>query len=105
MKHVGEAALVLPFRLPHDNVAYNNRGHESFLPRAKVDEPVKSRHTGENRCPVFCNHLESLDSGFHRNDDCWTFSTFYETVKVEWTGIFICHRLILVVTPLARLKQ
>jgi hypothetical protein len=59
MKHVGEAALVLPFPLPNDNVAYNNRGHESFLPRAKV----------------------------------------------EWTGIFICHRLILVVTPLVRLKQ
>ena len=29
----------------------------------------------------FCNALKSLASGFHRNDDSWAFSTFYEVVK------------------------
>jgi len=39
----------------------------------------KSRHTGENRCPVFFyNALKSLDSGFHRDDDSWT---FYDSIK------------------------
>ncbi len=38
MTQMGEAALDLPFPLAHDDVvfvvAYHNRGHESFLPRA-----------------------------------------------------------------------
>jgi len=38
MTHMGEAALDLPFSLAHDDVllvvAYHNRGHEPFLPRA-----------------------------------------------------------------------
>jgi len=29
----------------------------------------------------FCNALKSLDSGFHRNDDSWAFSTFYDGFK------------------------
>jgi len=29
----------------------------------------------------FRNTLKSLDSGFHRNDDSWAFSTFYEAIK------------------------
>jgi hypothetical protein len=29
----------------------------------------------------FCNALKFLDSGVHRNDDCWAFSTFDETIK------------------------
>jgi len=31
----------------------------------------------------FCNALKSLASGFHRNDDSWAFSTFYEVVKLD----------------------
>jgi hypothetical protein len=38
MAHMGEAALDLPFSLPHDDVVFvvadHNRGHEPFLPRA-----------------------------------------------------------------------
>ena len=41
----------------------------------KVVIPVK---TGVQR---FCNMLKSLDSGFHRNDDFWAFSTFDESIK------------------------
>ena len=51
---------------------------------SKDDGLVKSRHTGENRCPVFCKMLQSLDSGFHRNDDFWAFSTFDESIKDVW---------------------
>ena len=36
---------------------------------ALVDVLVKSRLTGENRCPEFMKHLKSLDSGLRRNDD------------------------------------
>jgi len=32
----------------------------------------------------FRNTLKSLDSGFHRNDDSWAFSTFYEVVSFEY---------------------
>jgi len=42
---------------------------------SKVVTPVK---TGVQ---CFCNTLKSLDSGFHRNDDSWAFSTFDEVVK------------------------
>ncbi len=31
----------------------------------------------------FCNTVKSLDSGFHRNDDSWAFSTFYEVARFE----------------------
>ena len=43
----------------------------------KVVTPVK---TGVQ---CFCNALKSLASGFHRNDDSWAFSTFYEVVNHE----------------------
>jgi hypothetical protein len=56
----------------------------------KIDTLVKSRHTGENRCPVFCNMLKSLDSGFHRNDDSWAFLTFDESIKIELAYYTIC---------------
>jgi len=42
---------------------------------SKVVTPVK---TGVQ---CFRNTLKSLDSDFHRNDDSWAFSTFYEVVK------------------------
>ena len=42
---------------------------------SKVVTPVK---TGVQ---YFCNMLKSLDSGFHRNDDFWVFSTFDESIK------------------------
>jgi hypothetical protein len=29
----------------------------------------------------FCNMLKFLDSGVHRNDDSWAFSTFDETIS------------------------
>ncbi|MFZ4439991.1 MAG: glycosyltransferase [Syntrophales bacterium] len=45
----------------------------------KCDDLAKSRHTGENQCPVVCNTSESLDSGLHRNDDSEAFSTFDES--------------------------
>jgi len=39
--HMGEAALDIPFPLPHGDVVfvgdYNNREHGSFLPRAKIE--------------------------------------------------------------------
>jgi hypothetical protein len=44
---------------------------------SKVVTPVK---TGVQ---CFCNHLKSLDSGFHRNDDSWAFLTFNEFVIIE----------------------
>ena len=44
---------------------------------SKVVTPVK---TGVQ---CFCNHLKSLDSGFHRNDDSWAFLTFNEFVKID----------------------
>ena len=40
-----------------------------FIHLSNFDTLVQSRHTGENRCPVFCNTLKYLDSGFHRNDE------------------------------------
>ena len=49
---------------------------------SKVVTPVK---TGVQ---CFCNPLKSLDSGFHRNDDSWTFLTFDEFVKKEDQGKF-----------------
>ncbi|MFZ4441029.1 MAG: hypothetical protein ACOYOS_21670, partial [Syntrophales bacterium] len=42
---------------------------------SKVVTPVK---TGVQ---CFCKMLNSLDSGFHRNDDFWAFSTFDESIK------------------------
>ena len=44
---------------------------------SKVVTPVK---TGDQ---CFCNALKSLDSGFHRNDDSWAFSTFDESIKKD----------------------
>ena len=43
---------------------------------SKVVTPVK---TGVQ---CFCKMLNSLDSGFHRNDDFWVFSTFDESISV-----------------------
>jgi len=43
---------------------------------SKVVTPVK---TGVQ---CFCNPLKSLDSGFHRNDDCWAFLTFDEFIMI-----------------------
>jgi hypothetical protein len=43
----------------------------------KVVTPVK---TGVQ---CFYNVLNPLDSGFHRNNDSWVFSTFYESVTDE----------------------
>ncbi len=45
------------------------------------DVPVKSRHPGENRFPVFCKHIKLLDTGFRRYDDLVEFGTFYECVS------------------------
>jgi len=42
---------------------------------SKVVTPVK---TGVQ---YFCNALKYLDSGFHRNDDSWAFSTFDEGIN------------------------
>jgi hypothetical protein len=61
----------------------NNRIAKTMDQVVRVDGLVKSRHTGGNRCPVFGKTLKSLDSGFHRNDDSWAFSTFYEAVRVR----------------------
>jgi len=44
---------------------------------SKVATPVK---TG---CPVFCNMLKFLDSGFNRNDDSWAFLTFDESINLD----------------------
>jgi hypothetical protein len=44
---------------------------------SKVVTPVK---TG---VPCFCKASKSLDSGFHRNDDSWAFSTFYRVVIIH----------------------
>jgi hypothetical protein len=52
---------------------------------SKVVTPVK---TGVQ---CFCNHLKSLDSGFHRNDDSWAFLTFNEFVKYSVPGIHGIH--------------
>jgi len=41
---------------------------ETFYESINIDEVVKSRHTGENRCPVFCNYSKFLDTGFRRYD-------------------------------------
>ena len=43
---------------------------------SKVVTPVK---TGVQ---CFCNMLKYLDSGFHRNDDFWAFSTFDESITL-----------------------
>jgi len=53
-----------------------------LMTSSKVVTPVK---TGVQ---CFCNTLKSLDSGFHRNDDSWAFSTFDEVVKAEEHRIF-----------------
>ena len=53
----------------------------AIVVRIKKDGLVKSRHTGENRYPVFCNTWKCLDSGFRRNDGCWEFSTFDDDTK------------------------
>jgi hypothetical protein len=37
----------------------------------------------ETGVQFFYNVLKSLDSGFHRNDDSWAFSTFYEGVIIH----------------------
>ena len=44
---------------------------------SKVVTPVKTGVQG------FRNMLKYLDSGFHRNDDFWAFSTFDESIKVR----------------------
>ena len=43
---------------------------------SKVVTPVKTGVQG------FRNMLKYLDSGFHRNDDFWVFSTFDESISV-----------------------
>ncbi len=48
-----------------------------LMDSSKVVTPVK---TGVQ---CFCNMLKYLDSGFHRNDDFWAFSTFDESIKVN----------------------
>jgi hypothetical protein len=54
-----------------------------------LDEVVKSRHTGENRCPVLCNYLKFLDTGFRRYDNFVEFPTFYGTINLK--TIIYCH--------------
>ena len=44
---------------------------------SKVVTPVK---TGVQ---CFCNMLKFLDSGVHRNDGCWAFSTFDESIRFD----------------------
>ena len=39
-----------------------------------------------------CNELKKLDSGFHRNDKKWCFSTFYEFIKFGFPRHSYCHR-------------
>ena len=39
-----------------------------------------------------CNQLKKLDSGFHRNDKKWCFSTFYEFIKFGFPRHSYCHR-------------
>jgi hypothetical protein len=53
----------------------------------KVDGFVKSRRPVEKGGQVSCNYLKILDSsrtrsGIRRNDEKWSFSTFYEFVNV-----------------------
>jgi hypothetical protein len=31
----------------------------------------------------FCNYPTFLDSGLRRNDDVWSFSTFYDFIKIQ----------------------
>jgi len=36
----------------------------------------------KNGVQVACNSLKILDSGFRRNDEKWSFSTFYELINI-----------------------
>ena len=48
---------------------------------SKDNEPVKSRHPGESRGPVFHNASRSLDTGESRYDVSGESSIFYKAVK------------------------
>ena len=74
--------------------------HEVQGLRFKVDDLVKSRHSGEPRIwsgagtgvQSFCNFLNNLDSGFHRNDARRYFTTFYRATNgldytLEWMTV------------------
>ena len=54
----------------------------SELTTLNFDNPVKSRHPGENRGPEVCKYPEILDSGFRRNDEKERFPTFYERINL-----------------------
>jgi hypothetical protein len=42
----------------------------------------------KNGVQVSCNSLKILDSGFRRNDEKWSFSTFYEFVNTAFADYF-----------------
>jgi len=63
--------------------AFSFNGLLSNSSPLKIDGLVKSRHSGENRSPVFYNGSKILDPGLHRDDSKNRFSTFYGTIKIR----------------------
>src|SRR3990172_1457553 len=73
--------LILSTAFSCDSLVLTSRFSIGHLDRDGInDGSVNSRHTGENRCPVFYRCLKSLDSGFRRNDDLYPFLSFQDFI-------------------------
>jgi hypothetical protein len=87
VKHIFTHIFTLLSFLPKNKLLMRLPGLEGprLIVSQKVVTPLK------NGVQVFCNSLKILDSGacpgprsrVRRNDETWSFSTFYELVKVK----------------------